>query len=75
MLMIAVIMIVSVILIGQSIGLAGPHMQAESPETDPALAVSAGPPVDWALGGLLLGGALITLFRPRRRKITKEDEK
>ena len=75
MLMIAVVVVIGAILMGQSIGFAGPHTQAGSPETDPALAVSAGPPVDWALGGLLLGGAIITLLRPRRRKIAKENEK
>lgn len=42
---------------------AGSHGNATSAAT---------PPLDWALAGLLICGALVAVLRPRRRKIAVE---
>ncbi|MDP6633475.1 MAG: hypothetical protein QGG42_01080 [Phycisphaerae bacterium] len=65
-----IIIVVGVMLLGQ-MGIAGSQAPAEASASDSNLAASPAPQLDWALAGLLLGGALITLFRPRRRKVVK----
>ncbi|MBL7220496.1 MAG: hypothetical protein ISS69_10310 [Phycisphaerae bacterium] len=66
---VAIILIVGVVLLAQNMGIASSRVPAETSTTDPTLAASPAPQMDWALAGLLTGGALITLLRPRRRKI------
>jgi len=68
-LLICVVAVICVVLVGQNLGIAG--SQAPSETTDPTVAATARPHVDWALAGLILGGALITLLRPRRRKVAE----
>ena len=69
-LLVAIILIVSVVLLAQNMGIAGSHAPTEKPSaTDTTLAASPPPQMDWALAGLLIGGAVITLIRPRRRKV------
>ena len=68
-LLVAIILIVGVVLLAQNMGIASPHVPAETSTTDSTLAASPPPQMDWSLAGLLISGALITLLRPRRRKI------
>ena len=67
-LLVTVILIVSVVFFGQSMGIADSRAPAETSATDSTVATSPPPLLDWALVGLLAGGALITLLRPKRRK-------
>ena len=64
-----VILVVGVMVVGLSMGVAAPQASADA--SDLAAPASTGPQLDWALAGLLMGGALITLLRPRKRKIVK----
>ena len=66
-LFVAVVLIVCTVLLFQNMGIAGSQVSAENADTDSTLAASAPPRVDWALAGLLIGGALFTLLRPRRK--------
>jgi len=67
LLLVVIVLVIGVMLLGQNMGIAGSQV---SPETsDSTVAASPPPQMDWALAGLLLGGALITLLRPRRRKV------
>ena len=67
-LLVTIILIVSVVLLVQNMGIAGSQSPAETAAADSTVATSAPPQLDWALAGLLVSGALITLFRPRRRR-------
>ena len=67
LLVVVTALVIGVMFLGQNMGIAGSQA---SPETsDSTVAASPPPQMDWALAGLLLGGALITLLRPRRRKV------
>jgi len=67
--LVTIILIVGVVLLSQNMGIAGSQAPTKEASTaDATLAVSPRQ-MDWALAGLLLSGALITLVRPRRRKI------
>ena len=67
-LLVTVVFVVGVVLLVQSMGIAGSQSPAETSATDSTVATSSPPQLDWALGSLLISGALIALFRPRRRK-------
>ena len=67
-LLIAVILVVGVVLLGQNMGIASSHTPSETSPADSTVATSPPPQLDWALASLLISGALITLLRPRRRK-------
>ena len=71
LLIITIVLVVGVVLLSQNMGIAGPQVSAGPSGSDSTLAASAPPQMDWALAGLLLGGALITLLRPRRRKVVQ----
>jgi hypothetical protein len=68
-LLVTIILIVSVVLLLQNMGIASSHLPAEASASETTLAASPPPHMDWALAGLLIGGALIKLLRPRKRKI------
>jgi len=75
LLLIAIILIISVMILGQSMGFASPKAQAGVSAADSTLNnASTTPQIDWALAGLLLSGALITLFRPKRQKVAQAIE-
>jgi len=65
----AIVIAVCAVLLSQNMGLAGAQGATETGNTDSTMTASTTPQMDWALAGLLLGGALITLLRPRRRKV------
>jgi hypothetical protein len=67
LLIVAIVLVVGVMFLGQSMGIAGPQPSSETPEA--TLAASTPAQMDWALAGLLLGGTLIALLRPRQRRI------
>jgi hypothetical protein len=66
-LLVTVLLIIGLVLLGQNMGIADSRPPAKTTGTDSTVAASP-PQLDWALAGLLAGGALITLLRPRRRK-------
>lgn len=70
-LLVAIILIVGVVLLVQNMGIAGPQSPTDISAADSTVATSAPPQVDWSLAGLLLSGAVITLLRPRRRKVVQ----
>ena len=67
-LLISVILVIGVVLLVQNMGIAGPHPPLKPSAIDSTAAASPPPQLDWALAGLVVSGALITLLRPRRRK-------
>ena len=67
-LLVTVILVVGLVLLGQNMGIADSRTSAKT-SVDSTVAASPPPQLDWALAGLLAGGALITLLRPRRRRI------
>lgn len=69
LLVLAVVIFVSVLLLGQSMGIAGSTASSEASNADAALAASSSPQMDWALAALVIGGTLITLLRPKRRRV------
>ncbi|MDP6045877.1 MAG: hypothetical protein QGG25_09735 [Phycisphaerae bacterium] len=69
LLLVTIILVVGVMLVGQNMGIAGPQASPEASEQ--VVAASPAPQLDWALAAIVLGGALITLLRPRRRKVVK----
>jgi hypothetical protein len=69
LLIVTIVLVVGVMLLGQSMGIAGPQQSAETAE--PTLAASSPPQMEWSLAGLLLGGTLIALLRPRRRRVAQ----
>ena len=69
LLVITVVLVVSVMLLGRNMGIAGSQAPAKISDSDSTLATSDPPQTDWALMGLLLGGTLIALLRPRRKKV------
>ena len=74
LLIITVVLVICVMLIGQNLGITGAQASAKASASGSALATTHTPPaphMDWALTSLLLGGALITLLRPRRRKVVQ----
>ena len=70
LLLVAVVLVVGVMIVGQNMGLANSQESSEA-----IVAASSPPQLDWALAGLVLAGALITLLRPRRRKIVQASDK
>jgi len=67
-LLVTVIIIAGLALLGHNMEIAGARTPSETSGADSTVATSPPPQLDWALAGLLAGGALITLLRPRRRK-------
>ncbi|MCP4376244.1 MAG: hypothetical protein GY794_08740 [bacterium] len=69
-LLVTVILVVCMVLLLQNMGVASSQVPAEtSANNDSTLATLPQPHVDWALASLLIGGALVKLLRPRKRKI------
>jgi len=68
-LLVTVILMISVVLLVQNMGIAGSQTPVKTSGIDSTSAASPPPQLDWALAGLVVSGALITLLRPRRRKI------
>jgi hypothetical protein len=69
LLLVAVILVIGIMVVGQNFGFAGPQASADASEA--VVAASSPPQFEWALAGLVLGGSLITLLRPRRRKVVQ----
>lgn len=67
-LLVTLILAVAALLLGQNMGIAGHQAPSEASAADSTIATTPAAQVDWALIGLLVGGAMITLLRPRRRK-------
>jgi len=68
-LLVTVILMISVVLLVQNMGIAGSQTPVKTSGIDSTATASPPPQLDWALAGLVVSGALITLLRPRRRKI------
>jgi hypothetical protein len=71
LLTIAAILVICAVLIGHNMGVAGAQAPTNISVPGSTLAADPAPHTDWALTGLLLGGALIILLRPRRRKVVQ----
>ncbi len=67
-LLVTVILMAGLVFLGLNMEIAGAGAPSETSGADSTVAASPPPQLDWALAGLLAGGALITLLRPRRRK-------
>jgi hypothetical protein len=67
-LLVTIILMAGLVFLGQNMGIASAPTPSETSGTDSTVATSPPPQLDWALAGLLAGGVLITLLRPRRRK-------
>jgi len=73
LLLVAVVLAVGILVARQNLGFAGPQIASGAP--DAVAAASSPPQLEWALAGLVLVGSLITLLRPRRRKVIQVTDK